>query len=368
MNNSNSVRPIRPRDPRGDPRRISQGIIATPPSVLPQKRKASEDLNSSSSDDSKPKSILRLSLKDPREHQASRTLSERKTSIIEESGTDDIETIISKVALKLQSSSSTSVSIGLLSNFFLNYYRIHQENVMFAWHNAFLELERTSQEIYNTNLQDKILTAFYCINDAFANAYELFDRMAIDFTVFGPSAFFYAGMIGNNETITRLQKVLFIWTERRWFSDQFVKLFCNSMDEGKYFGKLCSKDNAYNEAILWTLPEFIRYFESRIDYIQSHQNKFMDKALQRPIVYEQFNSIYEDIKPLLTADSNTLAKNLTHLNQFSEQVDRLFSELKTFCNEELMLRSVIVSITTFIKFMNKTIKPLNKALLPVLKE
>uniref|UniRef100_A0AC34FM83 CID domain-containing protein n=1 Tax=Panagrolaimus sp. ES5 TaxID=591445 RepID=A0AC34FM83_9BILA len=366
MNNSKSVK-IRPRDPR-DPRRASQGIVAPPSAAVSQKRKASEDLNSSSSDDSKPKSILRLSIKDPREHHSSRVLSERKTSITEESGTDDIETIISKVALKLQSSSSTSVSIGLLSNFLLNYYRIHEENVIYAWHNAVLELERTSQEMYNTNLQDKILTAFYCINDAFANAYELFDRMAIDFTIFGPSAFFYAGMIGNTETITRLQKVLFIWTERHWFSDQFVKLFCNSMDEGKYFGKLISKDNTYNEALLWTLPEFIKYFESRIQYIQSHQNKFLDKALQRPLVYEQFNSIYEEIKPLLTADSNTLSKNMTHLNQLSEQVDRLYSELKTFCNEELMLRSVIVSITTFIKFLNKTIQPLNKALLPALKE
>uniref|UniRef100_A0AC35F563 CID domain-containing protein n=1 Tax=Panagrolaimus sp. PS1159 TaxID=55785 RepID=A0AC35F563_9BILA len=362
MNNSiPSVRPVRPRDPR-DPRRASQGIIQSP-SVVPQKRKASEELNSSSSDDSKPKSILRLSIKDPREHHSSRILNERKTSIIEESGTDDIETIISKVALKLQSSSSTSVSIGLLSNFFLNYYRIHEENVMFAWHHAFLELERTSQEMYNTNLQDKILTAFYCINDAFANAYELFDRMAIDFIVFGPSAFFYAGMIANNDTITRLQKVLYIWTERHWFSDQFIKLFCNSMDEGKYFGKLITRDNTFNEALLWTLPEFVKYFESRLEYLQSHQNTFTDKALQRPIVYEQFNSIYEDIKPLLASDPITLSKKMPHLNQLTEQVDRLYSELKTFRNEELMLRSVIVIITTLIKLMQKTIKPLNKALL-----
>jgi hypothetical protein len=282
MNNSNSVRPVRPRDPR-DPRRASQGLI-TP--IVSQKRKVSEDLNSSSSDDSnKPKSILRPSTKKPREHHASIALSERRNSTMSEDlSNDDEETIMSKIALKLQTSSSTTVSIGILSNFFISYYRVHQEYVMYAWHNAFIELERTSQEMYNTSLQDKILTSFYCINDAFANAYELFDRMSIDFTVFGPSAFFYAGMISNNETITRLQKILFIWTERKWFSDQFIKLFCNSMDEGKYFGKMITNDNSFNEALLWTLPEFINYFHSRMEYIQSHQNKFTDKALQRPIV------------------------------------------------------------------------------------
>jgi hypothetical protein len=96
--------------------------------------------------------------------------------------------------------------------------------------------------------------------------------------------------------------------------------------------------------------------------------KFPLKNKIKNVFSAQFNNIYEDVKAFFNADLNTLAKNINHLNQLSDQADMLYTELKTFCNEELMLRSVIVTITTLIKFINKTVKPLNEVLLPKLKE
>ena len=91
-------------------------------------------------------------------------------------------------------------------------------------------------------------------------------------------------MIASKETIDRLRKILYIWTERKWFSDQFIRCFCNSLDEGKFFGKQLERDGSFNDALLWTLPEFTPYFNSRLEYINLHQKKFSDNALQRPVV------------------------------------------------------------------------------------
>ena len=126
---------IRPRDPR-DPRRVSQGLISTPP-IASLKRKVSDNSTpSTSSNSDKPRSILRSQSSDSK--QPHRISSERRSSCskYEESINDDRFTILSKVSTKLQSSSSTSVSIGLLSNFFINYYRMHQELVMHAWYSV----------------------------------------------------------------------------------------------------------------------------------------------------------------------------------------------------------------------------------------
>ena len=138
MNNntpqSHGKKSSRARDPR-DPRRASQGSINLSPNI-PQKRKASEDTPTSSSysQDGKPRSILRASSDD---HNNSREYGKRRSlSVNEDSVKDTKVAIFSKVAEKLQSSSTTSISVQLFSGFFLSFYRQHQETVMQAWHNV----------------------------------------------------------------------------------------------------------------------------------------------------------------------------------------------------------------------------------------
>ena len=96
---------------------------------------------------------------------------------------------------------------------------------------------------------------------------------------------------------------------------------------------------------------FSKFYESQSD------------GLNKTIIFsEQLNRVFEDLKQYFTADLNTLGRKISHINQLNEQVDMLQAELKTFCNEELMLRAVVMLVITFLRFLNKTVKATNQLL------
>uniref|UniRef100_A0A7E4ZTN9 CID domain-containing protein n=1 Tax=Panagrellus redivivus TaxID=6233 RepID=A0A7E4ZTN9_PANRE len=268
----------------------------------------------------------------------------------------------SKLQHRMQSSSTSSYSVQSLGRYFLRGYVVHKQTIIRAWQQIVWKMDRSGPLMYHVNLQNRLLTAFYAVNDAVGNgcnAKEFRNRIANDFSIYAPTAFFYAGLIGTDSTISHLQKMLGVWFDRHYFKDRTIMRFCDMLDEGVYFGDICGRKDDFDDTKLWQNQSFREMYSSLLTYCyqslpfvagcQKHFQKLTDNT----------GRVLTDLEPLLKWCKIT--RNYSTLKGIFDKLLSIQAEASTVGDDIRYVSSVVIHLMMLSQFVKKAAKRSRKA-------